>query len=91
MSNDTPKTPRIGLALFRLDYYAGKEMGIYLHCDERICGNGSTFRVEELLDMLGNDATTLDLERRFKCKHCGRGISGIRLLSLHFKSSEQTD
>jgi len=76
-------TPIMGVAIFRLDTYAGRKMGIYVHCNEWHCRNGKTIRVEDLIKKLGDGATTLDIERRMKCSECGRPPSGIKILSMH--------
>jgi len=77
------KTPILGLAMFRIDKYADRKMGIYIHCNDQLCQNGKVFKIEELILMLGCNATTQDIETRFTCQLCGRKPAGIKLLSLH--------
>ena len=50
---------------------------VYVHCDPRLCGHGSSVALDDLRAQLGPQATTHDILRRFRCKKCGRSPTGF--------------
>ena len=80
---DAPRTPRLGLVIQPLKIHDSPHARILVGCEDVVCQRGRVFTVPELLRLLGPEATALDIERRMRCRRCGRLAGGVRIIWDH--------